>query len=112
MTPNDYDPAIEAIRAEREKAKIAQELERKKDIVSDLEFSLLNCGDGSVIKFKKKFDNGDREYSYAALNVGGRWYTTGATHPQGFNQEDFILWLASGEEPTMTVDVLDARSII
>lgn len=36
-----------------------------------------------VITFKLQHDRGGRTYSYAALNTGGRWFTTGSTCPKG-----------------------------
>lgn len=38
---------------------------------------------GYVIKFRLRFWGGDVVYSYAALRVGDRWFTTGATCPPG-----------------------------
>jgi len=91
-----HDAAIAAIREERDAKKAAEDLALKKRVVSDLEYDFEGRGDGAVIRFKKKFEGSETVYTYAAINANGRWYTTGATHPQGFVEEDFILWLASG----------------
>jgi hypothetical protein len=93
----NYDESIEAIRSERAQAKMEQDLAQKRSRVVRLEEEFRGFGhEDAVCKFKKAFVEGGTLYSYAAINVSGRWYTTGETHPQGYNEEDFILWLASG----------------
>jgi hypothetical protein len=102
----DYDESIETIRAERAAVKLKADLEDKRVKVTALEDRLRYTGDGTIIKFEKKFANSDKVYKYAALNTNGRWYTTGQTNAGGFLQEDFILWLASGEGVTI-IEVFD-----
>lgn len=102
----DFDQSIETIKAERAAEKAKADLEEKRAKVLDLEVRLRYTADGSIVKFSKSFSNSDKVYKYAALNTNGRWYTTGQTNQGGFTQEDFILWLASGEGSTI-LDVFD-----
>jgi hypothetical protein len=109
MYENDeeHDPAIEAFRAERAAGLALRDVEEKRRIVLDLENAFFTFDhEGAVCTFKKKFNGSNIVYAYAALNVAGRWYTTGSTNRDGFTTEDFILWLASGNEPTREVDFL------
>jgi len=100
------DPAICTIREERAAARAAKDLEAKRAKVEEIENRLRYTGDGTVIKFSKKFGNSDKVYMYAAINTNGRWYTTGQTNQGGFTNEDFVLWLANGEE-TKVLDVYE-----
>lgn len=63
-----------------------------------------NSPDGTVIKFSLQLENfhGTVTYDYAALKVGGRWFTTGRTcPPAGYSPEALvdILWADLAGEP-------------
>ena len=50
-------------------------------------------GEGSVIKFKVRFQPGGTKYSYAAIRVKGLWYTTGPHSPKGYTWDELLDWL-------------------
>lgn len=55
-------------------------------------------GEPNVIWFTKVFQNGHREFTYAAVKAGdGLWYTTGPNVPKGFSWESLIEWIYNGE---------------
>lgn len=51
-----------------------------------------------VITFKLRHDRGGKEYSYAALNTGGRWFTTGSTCPKNGYRWSELLELINGAD--------------
>jgi hypothetical protein len=62
----------------------------------------------TVIRFGKTMPNRTGEpqtYTYAAIKVVGHWYTTG---PKGqrYTWDELLVWLVSGEWPTLTFEVL------
>jgi len=60
-----------------------------------------------VIRFRKQFTNGGITYTYAAIKVGGKWFTTG---PRGacYTWDELVGWLISGDVPTTEYEVLIA----
>jgi hypothetical protein len=74
-------------RIEQEQARI--------DFLSSLPDEPESDPDGAnVIWFKKKFQPGGKEYTYAAVQTEkGTWYTTGPQTPKDFAWEDLIQWI-------------------
>ena len=66
------------------------------------QFGADEFGDGAVIRFKKRFKFGDTTYTYAAIKVNGKWYTTG---PKGacYTWDELVGWLISGDVPTTEI---------
>jgi hypothetical protein len=51
----------------------------------------------NVIWFTKVFQNGSREYTYAAVKAGDRlWYTSGPNTPKGYTWEALVEWIYDG----------------
>lgn len=50
-------------------------------------------GEGSVIKFKVRFNPGGTRYSYAAIRAKDLWYTTGPYSPKGYTWDKLLDWL-------------------
>jgi hypothetical protein len=64
--------------------------------------------DANVIWFVKRFSDGGRPYTYAAVKANdGLWYTTGPRAPKGYTWERLITWIQEGE--TEPVSVWHAR---
>lgn len=49
--------------------------------------------EGSVIKFKVRFQPGGTKYSYAAIRAKNLWYTTGPYSPKGYTWDELLCWL-------------------
>ena len=81
------------------------ELLEKRTIADQLRESLLPMQyDSSVIRFKKQFEVDGKQYAYAAIFAGGRWYITGgAGSRSSYDLDQLILFLASGKVPTRYV---------
>jgi hypothetical protein len=81
------------------------ELLEKRTIADQLRESLLTMQyDSSVIRFKKQFEVDGKQYAYAAIFAGGRWYITGAAGSRSsYDLDQLILFLVAGKVPTRYV---------
>lgn len=52
---------------------------------------------GSVIRFEMQFSPGGIRYTYAAINAGGGWYTTGKG-PQRVTWDALLDWMNGAAE--------------
>lgn len=104
-----YDP--HTVSANRPKSKREQleakmarhrrEAERLEAKVAELEAlpgePEVDEGEPNVIWFTKVWQNGTREYTYAAAKAGdGLWYTTGPNTPKGYTWDQLIEWVHDG----------------
>lgn len=92
------------------RAKVEAQLERHRKQAEYLEQKLaklealpdepeVDDGEPNVVWFTKVFQNGSKEYTYAATKAGdGLWYTTGPNSPKGYTWEKMIEWIAEGKE--------------
>lgn len=55
------------------------ELRRAERLEKQLAAQPEEPADGSVIRFKHKFDNNPKYYTYVAVRAGDRWYLSGRT---------------------------------
>lgn len=53
-------------------------------------------GDDTVLRFRKRFPGGDKEYVYAAAKTGGLWYVTGDRAPNGVEWTELVAWMGLG----------------
>lgn len=67
-------------------------------------------GQPTVIHFKKKFHENEREYPYVAIKApDGLWYTSGPKSPKGYTWDQLIEWFErTGPMPTIYTMKLDA----
>lgn len=62
---------------------------------------------GTVFKFWKQYAKDKTNYDYAVIKASdGKWYTTGPKSPKGYDWDEFILWLVSGEVPTSPTELI------
>ncbi len=47
---------------------------------------------GSVIRWRMRFQKGGVKYTYAAIKAG-LWYTTGPNSPKGYTWDELVSWL-------------------
>lgn len=86
----------ERIERHRDQAEYAEQQLAKLEALPDEPVS--EDGEPTVIWFTKVFQNGSREYTYAAVKAGdGLWYTTGPNSPKGYAWEAFVEWIYDGE---------------
>lgn len=65
--------------------------------------------DGTVLAFRKRFEQFGPSYSYAAIRANGRWYMTGGrSSAQGCSWAELVDWLVAGEpvDPAADFDVV------
>jgi hypothetical protein len=52
---------------------------------------------GTVVKFRKQFNSGPKtRYSYAAIKVKGRWYTSGPRSGGPYSWDELCEWMGAG----------------
>lgn len=97
------------IAGESKRARLERLAERKQADIDRLEAQIaalealpdepqVDDGEPNVIWWTKTFQNGSREYTYAAVKAGdGLWYTTGPNVPKGYSWDALIEWITDGE---------------
>jgi len=95
----DVDDKVAAIRRERAMEKAVAD---KLGLIAD--FGPNGWGDGTVLRFRKGFTGSDTMYTYAAIVISDKFYTTG---PRGsvYTYDEFVNWLVSGDKPTTRNDI-------
>lgn len=95
----------DAILAEEMAEKRLQaEVDKKKQVLETLGED--NFEDKSVITFTKKFGPDSIEYAYAAIKIGGVWYTTDANSSRPRSWNDLMMFLVSGPVATTRFTVM------
>lgn len=56
--------------------------------------------DGTAIKFKKRFNEVGPDYTYLAIKLAGKWYTTGKLGFNGVDWPSLVTWLVTGKVAT------------
>lgn len=62
------------------------------------------CADGAVLRFTKKFPDGEHRYTYVATRVDGLWYLTGERSPQGVTWEKLVGFMGLGVDEVFHVN--------
>lgn len=90
---SNIEARIERHRLEQERAE--RELARLESLPSEPE---VEDSEPNVIWFTKTFQNGSREYTYAAVKCSdGLWYTSGPNTPKGYVWDRLVDWIFNGE---------------
>lgn len=101
-TPNRLDAAQRALAVAAERVEYLASLPQE-PTTDDPDGAL-------VVWFERKFNQGGRLYTYAAVKAGdGLWYTTGPRSPKGYTWDALMewldddltstIWVAAGWEP-------------
>lgn len=86
-----------ALQAERHRRQAEYAERRLAELEALPEEPIVEDGEPNVIWFTKVFQNGSREYTYAACKAGdGLWYTTGPNTPKGYSWEALVEWMYDG----------------
>lgn len=77
---------------------IAKKLTRRTEQISHLDRypDVDPFEDGTILRFEKRFPNGEKTYSYVATRADGLWYLTGARSPQGTSWDEFVDFMGLG----------------
>src|SRR5882672_2212642 len=86
----------EVARTLRERNEASAKLKRDAEVAAKLtEIERLGTGElsnGTVVRFRKAYDDGVKVYSYAAIKVEGSWYLTGSPNGIRKSNDDFCIW--------------------
>lgn len=114
-------PADPIADAERQLEQSMTAMERARDAVTQAQLRLQEARrpaptepdqDGAVIRFDLTFVGNTKVYNFAALRVGGRWFTTGAScPPAGFTWQALVNWLRSAEVQEVRNGIVMGASI-
>lgn len=96
----------EALEVPRREAEVKRRVELATKIGAD------TYPDGSVLKWTRKF--GEKDYTYAALKTGGKWYVTGSqmTRASGWEWDDLVQWMVQGENTVENLVVGSGWSLL
>ena len=98
--------ADELLRIRLSQRKIDEEIERKERMVE--EYGQDTYGNEYVFKFRKRL--GETTYTYVALKINDRWYTTGQTRG-AYKWDELVLFLVSGDDPVPFSGLIELAEI-
>ena len=72
-------------------AKVQREVANAERKLEAARASLLPTKEGTIVEFALSFVGSFKSYRYAAVLVGGRWFTTGSTCPtRGYSPRELV----------------------